>query len=177
MAAPAFPNPFEMVDTFGLKASSWFLRAGYRHFGVHPLAARYAPRAVFVLAMVALLAWDPLGMAGIVLLIGICLHQFYSNVRHDVVDLRSAWDAKLFKKHSALALRNRERSGLKIRSTMLVLGVMCLVLLRLGDSALEIFPFACVAAQIVGLQFMSWLGACELPEPGDGDTVAQASFA
>jgi hypothetical protein len=158
-----------LFDNVGLKAAALGMHAFYRLFRVNPLVSRYLPRAAFLATLLFMVASNPIKLLGVLMLFAICLDVTYRKVRNEIDDLRAEWDSSAFKKHSAKAVMERIE-GVHLRAFFVVVEIVLFVAaLEFGRGDELKIPVFCLAMQMVSLQFMLWIDACELPEPHDGD--------
>lgn len=165
-------NPFEIIDRVGLRAGSWLISISYRHLDISPIASRYFPRWMFLATGISTVLTSPSTFLS--LLPGLSLFSFGVAAKFlaEHADMKSGWNADLFRKYSAKALKERE--SILLRSFIVVFSVAMLTLTSGSESmAADGTPSWIMPALLLFFALLHWMDAAELPNPDDGDFFAE----
>lgn len=165
------PNPFELLDRGGLALSSRLVRSGYRNLGANPIAVQYIPWLTFVTSSAFIFFVDPIENAFKLVVLACIVGLYVPALLRDIPEMKRDWDLSQFRRYQAMALQNRDRLFLRSFVTVIVLWDLTQAL---GFGPIPVHPVSTVdALQTICFPFLFWFEACDLPEPDDGDLVAQ----
>lgn len=153
----------------------------YRKIGVSPLWLHCYPLQALLFFITAAyidisVNIDRMDAVVAVGLVSWCASNWRAN-RSLRIDGAKEWDARLYKKYAASALRMRDRFIIaRMGSAALAGFVTWLVLVDPDGSLAKYAPWhrASMVAFLWGIAFFAYMRSAEPPMPGDGDTVSQA---
>ncbi|MNU58953.1 hypothetical protein D3C71_481030 [compost metagenome] len=168
---PFASNPFELIDKAGLWTAARVVKWVYATFRFSPIAMHHAPRALIILFGAAVGIADPGGhpltLFGTALFALVCGPKLLA----DLPNIRSEWDANLYRKYQAVALSMRGDFMLRSFVQMILLVLMASNIS--GFSSRPVFTAVANLCLLACLAVGWWFDACDLPEPDDGDAFAR----
>ncbi|NTF16915.1 hypothetical protein G6L37_00550 [Agrobacterium rubi] len=105
---PFSQNPFHFADTIGPGIAKRGIALAYRRWRISPVMSRHVPRIVFVLAFALMSLNGPADRS--VMLFAVAGFILFALVRMlpDVKDMRTEWNADLYRTYGAEALKQRD---------------------------------------------------------------------
>lgn len=171
---PFSQNPVTFLDECGLAVSARMIRFGYRRLRISPVLLRSLPKAAFIAAALTTAAVNPHVRMPLIILAMFSTALLSIRLAGESAAIRDKWNARLYRTYSALAIAEREKFFFRqvivvAVAACLTMGVSICIAARVPVAA----AFLCFLALQLSVVFGYWMDAAELPEPDEGDLVAQ----
>lgn len=175
---PLAQNPFEFADKVGLHLAKQAIEIAYRRLHVSPALSRHIPRVTFAFGITAMAAAGPAADALIISLSAIFPVVAVARIIPDLPDIRTTWNADLYRKYGAIALKEREIRIFRWAVIALV-AVISVAGLAMFSSFGRTFSWLMAAFMVLQISLLAshFAEAAELPEPDDGDFQPQTAGA